>query len=91
MCDAELAELKATGALGTVAHSADGKYFATTCDDAHTWGRMLHGDAYHIIGACFPAHIREPLWQARVDGVGDAVFAEQEALASATICFGVCP
>jgi RHS repeat-associated protein len=77
----ELQQLMETGVFQSPG-SAEGKYFATTLEDAMTWGERLMGEGnYRVIQLDLPSELVEQFyaWE-RLDTIGPAYYATLEQL-----------
>lgn len=83
VCLAEYQDLRRTRRFGTVPGSLEGKWFATTHDDAVAWGKLfarISGE-FRIIRAIFPRTLAERFqYRPRLDGIGPAYFADMDQL-----------
>lgn len=83
VCIAEHQDLQRTRQFRIIPGSLEGKWFATTHDDAVAWGKLfaiVSGD-FMVITATFPAALVERFsFRARLDGIGPAYFAEIDQL-----------
>jgi len=82
MSEAEYASLMSSGQW-TSAGTMEGKWFATTYDDAVRWANeMSHGgDTYRIVQVTVPDSIANAAHlDPRLDGIGPAAYFENDVL-----------
>ncbi len=81
--EAEYEAIKASGEFDTIPGAMSDKWFATTVEDACTWGeKMDFGGSYRIIEITVPESLLDDLYYggANLDGIGPAFCAPLELI-----------